>query len=449
MTSAEGRRLGVPSAVALVGFAITLYLFYPGFMNWDSAYQLFQAEKGRISNPHPPIMAYLWMLTNQVTFGPAGMLVVHAAVYWTGVALIGIALARTVTGRCGIVLLLGFLPPSFGLLPMVMKDVGAMSALMLLTGVALCATPRRRFIALPVAVLMAFYASAVRINVLPCVAPLLWLVLSAVSAREAPRGLRQLAGLGAILVLTLAGVLAVNNVGVIRQPYRTVVPLWDLARISMLAQEMLVPDYALVNPYITVPSFKVSHNRADAPSMQWKRLTPEQVSDISSRWLAAIIAFPTHYLDHRWHVTYRIFFDPIDPLLHFTMPTIFYPSSVLIERGMGFEKRSGYTEVYGALQFLSRTPIYRPWTYVLVSLLVVAWCFAGASERRLEAGFVAVSGLLYVTPLPLIAPSVDFRYTIWLFPATAIGALLLLRVKAQRPKPASNLDQASPLGGAA
>lgn len=438
MTSSEGRRLGVPCAVALVGFAATLYLFYPGFMNFDSASQLFQAEKDRIGNAHPPIMAYLWMLTNRVTFGPAGMLVVHAAVYWAGVALIGIALARTVAGRCGIVLLLGFLPPSFGLLSAVIKDVGAMSALMLLTGVALCATPRRRFVALPVAVLMAFYASAVRINVLPCVAPLLWLVLSAVGARKASHGLRQLASFGAILVLILAGVFAVNNVGVKREPYWTIVPLWDLARISMSAQEMLVPDYALRNPHITVPRFKVLPTQADALSTRWNRLTPEQASDIISRWLAAIFAFPTHYVKHRWYVTYRIFFNPSGPLFHHTMPTIFYSSSVLIERGMGFEKRSGYSEVYDALHFLSRTPISRPWPYVLVSLLVVAWCLAGGSDRRLEAGLIAVSGLLYVAPLPLIAPAVEFRYSIWLFPATAIGALLLLPVKAQRPKSESD-----------
>src|SRR3990172_9327868 len=76
-----------PSLAGVFGFAVTLYLFYPGFMNWDSAWQFEQAVTEDVNNAHPPIMMHLWALTNRVLYGPAGMLAMQSAGYWGGLVL--------------------------------------------------------------------------------------------------------------------------------------------------------------------------------------------------------------------------------------------------------------------------------------------------------------------------------------------------------------------------
>ncbi len=56
---------------------------------------------------------------------------------------------------------------------------------------------------------------------------------------------------------------------------------------------------------------------------------------------------------------------------------------------------------------------------------VIVASFSFKTRATFLARHVALSGLLYVAPLPLIVPSVEFRYTIWLFEATVIALALM------------------------
>ena len=79
-----------------------------------------------------------------------------------------------------------------------------------------------------------------------------------------------------------------------------------------------------------------------------------------------------------------------------------------------------------ALDMLSETGLYRPWLYVLLSTVVFLASFRIDARPAFLARHIALSGLLYVAPLPLIAPSVEFRYTIWLFEATVVAVALMV-----------------------
>jgi hypothetical protein len=62
--------------------------------------------------------------------------------------------------------------------------------------------------------------------------------------------------------------------------------------------------------------------------------------------------------------------------------------------------------------------------------VIAAGRLAGARGRFARA--IACSGLLYVAPLAVVAPAVEFRYTLWLYPATAI--VLALTAAALAPR---------------
>jgi hypothetical protein len=87
---------------------------------------------------------------------------------------------------------------------------------------------------------------------------------------------------------------------------------------------------------------------------------------------------------------------------------------------------------------VARPTFYRPWLYVLLGLGVSAASLFIAGERAKFAGAIALSGLLSVAPLPVIAPSPDFRYSIWCVATSLVGVALLIaafRKLRSRPDP--------------
>lgn len=213
---------------ALAGSALSVYLFYPGFMAWDSTAQFLQVVTGEVENPHPPIMVYLWMLTKRLVPGPGGLFLVHVAGYWSGIALISAHLARHPAARAALILALGFFPPTFELIPVVWKDSGALASLLLCTGLLLHAESRSTAGG---ALGCAVYAAAVRSLGILTTLPLLWTIAGSLVGTAAARRRRALfAGLAAGVALFVA---VVGNVGVKRLPYRAAVPLWDLAILSL------------------------------------------------------------------------------------------------------------------------------------------------------------------------------------------------------------------------
>lgn len=62
-------------------FAVNALMHYPGTMNNDSITQYSQAIRGRYSDWHPPIMAWLWSWLRLANNGPGPLLLLHLALY--------------------------------------------------------------------------------------------------------------------------------------------------------------------------------------------------------------------------------------------------------------------------------------------------------------------------------------------------------------------------------
>ena len=72
--------------LALACFLLTLAVYYPGYMSFDSIYQLQGAREGVTDNWNPPMMAYVWRVLDRIVPGPGGMLIVNAGLFWFALA---------------------------------------------------------------------------------------------------------------------------------------------------------------------------------------------------------------------------------------------------------------------------------------------------------------------------------------------------------------------------
>ena len=120
-----------PWLAAALGVAVTLAAFYPGYLSFDSADQWQQARHFAFTSLHPPLQAMLWHFVDRVWPGPGGMFVLQVLLYWSALALLVAQRRWRAPWQALGVLLLGFWPPLFGLLPHLWKDV-PMAALLVL-----------------------------------------------------------------------------------------------------------------------------------------------------------------------------------------------------------------------------------------------------------------------------------------------------------------------------
>ena len=71
----------LPWVAAFLGIAFSAYVFYPGYLTWDSAYQWWQVRHHVVDTAHPPIMVWVWGLTNHLLAGPGGYFLFQTCLY--------------------------------------------------------------------------------------------------------------------------------------------------------------------------------------------------------------------------------------------------------------------------------------------------------------------------------------------------------------------------------
>src|SRR5215471_15427009 len=116
-----GGRVIACATSATLGIALTVACFYPGYMSSDSVDQLGQARSGVFNDWHPPLMSFVWRFTDQIIPGPLGMLILNNVLFWSGIALICYRCLEESAAPA--IAVLGLLPPVFGQLSTVWKDV--------------------------------------------------------------------------------------------------------------------------------------------------------------------------------------------------------------------------------------------------------------------------------------------------------------------------------------
>ncbi len=445
-----------PAWIAFAGFAVACACYWPGSLSGDSIDQLGQARAGRFNDWHPPIMAWLWSGLDRLRAGPAGMLVLHNAAFWFALATLAGAVGPPGTRRrrsAAWLVLAGFLPPIFGLLGNVWKDVGMASALLLGFALTLAADRkgRSRVWLLP-ALLALFYAAAVRHDGIVPVAPLAvyWARVAWAGRRRGrapghPFRVGLALGLGLTLCVGVATSL-VNRAlteGRRSHPEQQIL-LHDLVAVSLARDEVLVPPDGAPGWPSTIDELAAVY----APSVEplyWgdptaKRFQasadPGWIAGLRASWLAEIPSSPGAYLAHRGRIQRELLG------LH---GSVCRPFQIGVDPDpLGLAGPPGPLEpgLRAVLGLAARTPLYRGWLYALMLLLLVAWEVSSARRRRPERLALATSGLALLAAYSATATVCDFRFLLWPAVAACVGVgIAALDASPTRPDPSRGSDR--------
>lgn len=431
-----------PWLAAAAGLALSLAVFWPGYLSWDSAYQWWQARHDQFDSVHPPLLAMIWQLSDRVVEGPGGMFALQAALLWSALAMFAAALPVRPALRVSVVLVLGLWPPLFGLLPHIWKDLWTLAGFA--WALALLAhelqQPHRAWRL--GAVLALAFACAFRHNALTGALPLLLWIGWRELAMAAPRwSLRARSGgalaLGLLLAATvwLLAALPAQDARV-RHTERmwSVVTLWDAAAVSLAENRLIYPP-GLADPALTLDELRgkfVDYSNTSVYETGKLRhsfdgpYTPAQRAALDALAWSLPTEHAPAYFAHRWRLSQLLFgWDRAGR-----------PDGLVLMPGLHaygdnppLPAHSGalHATVLGGLMALVDTPLFAGWLYLLVCLGVLALavrCLRHEARAGLAAA-VAASSLAYALPLTLASGSAEFRYLAWPVLATLAAVILL------------------------
>lgn len=406
---------------AVVGVLLTLAVFYPGFLSYDSIEALKQARSGNFGDWYPPLMAWVWQRLEWLVVGPLGMLLVQAFAWWGGLVLIITALAprRLVPW---LVLLVGCWPPIFAMIGTIWKDVQMAAAFTLAAGWLILAARTRTSLPVWGALILLIYGTALRHNAITAVLPLaIWCGI--LLARRHADGLRLRPALvAALAVLVVAVAPRFINQALVRVPdvpVQQVLFGYDLWGISVYAEKNLLPAKVQPHPY-TVAELTERY-RFDSSSAAAVHYTPfglrlkfvssqADVAAFQAAWIDGIRTYPMAYMAHRW----QLFVSQagLDSRVYYPFHGKLDPNPL----GVEWTPSKAYEVAFRGLIEMKDSFIFRLWPYLLVLGACAAAVAKGAWRREPDAMIAmafATCGLCYYAPYFLISPAADLRYNLW------------------------------------
>jgi hypothetical protein len=423
-------------ALALLCASGFSYVFFPGFMSFDSLQQFRQVSGFvELSDAHPVVMVYLWRMLLAI-YNHAGILLIfYQLLYWCTIALFSYLVARRLAVQLVLLISIGLCPPLIIMSLHLWKDVGMMCALAISVVALLGYTRYAHFSWLILSVLALFFAVAVRINGFIPALPLIFLTCY-LGAKILRKGRLQTIGLTAtgIFSIYLIFIISMNIVNSnARKSYGIgTLIVWDIVSISLAENEDLLPKYLhrIKSDNIISDLSVANSTEANYPSFSVISAYPPESfqRELIKDWFELILLHPGAYLRHRTHV--------MSVLLGLSNKDIYYPYHPGIDEnefGIRFENinNEDLRRYFNLFDKFSSSFIYRPWIYASLALIVfIVSCVRifkrrGSSQANLLASMVAFSGLASAGSLLIIATAADYRYISWTILAAIMAAVLL------------------------
>ncbi len=435
----------IPAAVwtALFGAAATLWLFYPGFVSFDTAHQWYQVRHGEYSDHHPPLMAFLWSLTEPLLPGPGAPFLFQVGIWWAALAVIAAQLFRRASSQILAVLLVGFAPPLFVLLVHVWKDVTLMAWLLAVAAILVVerhrpARDRRLLVAAAIGLVG---IAALRHNAVAAVLPLtVWIVWRWLDrggmGQSVPRLRWATGSLGLFVLVAGLSQLPARHPQVERVQFWPTVALWDLAAVSIVEGKVLIPPSLHSRPL--TPQALAEHFQPDVnvplfmPSdlLKVSVVTPytdEELAQLRSAWLALPFTHTRAYLHHRWRLM-RIQIGLPGPHLPTAQDLMADYTPFRDNPPLRITTLPLREQALGYLRALGGTTWLAAWPWLLSSLLLTGWLWRQrhrSSQAMLGLTLLA-SGWAYALPLTVLAASAELRYLGATLTAFAVAAMIAL-----------------------
>ena len=109
--------------VVVAGYALTVLVFYPGYVTIDARYVYADAQAWQFGDWQSPAMGVLWRLIDPIAPGSLSMFLLTVTLYWLGFGMLALIAARRSIWLGLVTPLLAFVPPAFFFVGMVWRDI--------------------------------------------------------------------------------------------------------------------------------------------------------------------------------------------------------------------------------------------------------------------------------------------------------------------------------------
>jgi hypothetical protein len=426
-----------PTWILVGAWLLAVLYAFPGYMNWDSGEQLYQARTGIYEDWHAPMMAWLWRIVEHVVSGPFGMLVLQLTAFLGGMYL---ALRQRFAPRTAAIVASALLlfPPVLTPMAVVWKD--AQLAGWLIAGTMLAVREQRWQRIAGIAMLV--LAAGVRDNGMAALPPLCVLIAATWGF---PRKLLTV-GVAAALTIGISSAALIANhalTDIHAHAWYRANAIHDVVGAICHEDQMTDAEVreALAGIPISVDSNLQSNICLHYDPQWWLPLTvldgaifatvpgPDDRRARKHAWYGVVRHHTLAWLRHRWAVTSLLLglsADPPDePVCQSTVDDPFHQVVNHDGARWGFQ-----TAIGDAFRWLGTTVLYRPWLYALLALLLAA-----DAVRRRDRWVIAVtcSGLLYEASYLLGAAGGAYRYSHWMVTGACLSLAIVVgeRVRAR------------------
>ncbi|MGE0395442.1 MAG: hypothetical protein AB7T06_01855 [Kofleriaceae bacterium] len=420
------RKHGHLAILLAAGLLLVVYAC-PGYMNYDAAEQLIQARADWKSDGHPPIIVAYWQLFELIVDGPFTLLILQVALFLYGAyTLLRLRFSRKAATwlTTGILLF----PPMFTTLAVVWKD--SQMASFLLAGVALALRPHRG--ARTIGVFLLIIAAAVRYNAGAALPTLVFLALTL--AWRIRRVWLRIVIAFVFLAATYFATSSINWALANRHDhlwYRTTA-VFDIVGIGCHSSVTSDEEFlTLLDGTALIQRKDLKHHFCrlfppgtrdwflHAELFKWEVVRTERLAR-KAAWKRMVLEYPGAWLKTRlllakdhlglwegvplWEPVCQTFTGTYDQRQRLHIESEL--SSLQQAMGDGFR------------WIATHTPLYRPWIYLVASLLLFGWAIW---RRDLLVASIVGSGLSYELSILLVANSPDVRYAHWMITCTLFG----------------------------
>lgn len=429
------RRLRIAiAATVVVGFGLTLLVFYPGIMTYDAKFVHDDIAKHTLGDWQSPAMTVLWRLVDPVAPGAAGMFLIIAASYWIGFAVLALTLARRARRIAMLVPLLALAPPAFVFVGIIWRDVLFATSWLMAGAVVFAAPAKARRPAQALALAFCLFGLLLRPNALIAAPVLAGYILW-------PTGLRMrdaavffapaILGFAAFIHLVYYDVL-----GATRQHPLQSIMVFDLGGISHFTRRNQFPTSwdedetaRLLNDCYKPTEWDI-YWRLPPCDFVMRRLEGSEklfgTSAIVAAWARAVMRHPVAYLEHRGAFMWNFL---TGANLTMWLVDIEKPNEIV------FHDRRAFRAVKSIHDALKATPLFRAGTWLIVCLgaCALAWPRRHEAEGAFALGLCG-SAAIYVLTFLVVGVASDFRYAYWAVLAGLTGGAATVSSRAGRSR---------------
>jgi hypothetical protein len=432
--------------IAIAIAALVCAVSWPGFMSFDSVFALSQARHGITTAGYPPMVSYLWRLTELAIPGQGGMFALQNLLVCLGIAKFGRAVGASAWTIVAAIVLVAIAPATLGPMLVVWKDIlfGGLLALGAGFSADFWTTGRRE--SMWVALIMLVLACTIRLNGVPAVLPLLFLI-----AWRSMRRFDLAHRTRALAAMAATSVVAILSVGLV-----VALSMWRLPGLERMTEFKGAQDWLIVGDLVGI-SVCSDRNVLPLPfypaqyqgDILWLRsiYSPQHIQesfsphdgeaallesgfdhagDLGQQWRSAVGDYPGCFLRHKLHLAKFLLGTNPGSVFYATNPTVF-PNDL----GVAVHESELTRTAVSWIEEHAGSPLARVWVFILAAAVTMTLALA---RRRLRPISLAIfsSGMVYLLVDIFLLPAADLRYQFWVVTSMVLTILSVMAVDNSR-----------------